>query len=77
MSGSQIQMPQFQGYQAPTVAPPPIFAGAQAAGNAAMQQYGLQQAQANAAQSGLTGLLGAGLGAYAYNPTAVRGLFGF
>lgn len=77
MSGSQIQMPQFQGFQAPTVAPPPIFAGAQAAGNAAMQQYGLQQAQANAAQSGLTNLLGAGLGAYAYNPTAVRGLFGF
>ncbi len=77
LSGSQIQMPQFQGYQAAQVAPAPIFAGAQAAGQAAMNQYGLQQAQQNANMSGLTGLLGAGLGAYAYNPTAVKGLFGF
>jgi hypothetical protein len=77
LSGSQIQMPQFQGYQAAQVAPPPIFAGAQAAGQAAMNQYGIQQSQANANQAGLTGLLGAGLGAYAYNPTAVKGLFGF
>jgi hypothetical protein len=77
MSGSQIQMPQFQGYQGPTVAPAPIFAGAQAQGQAAMNQYGINAAQQNANMSGLTGLLGAGLGAYSYNPTAVKGLFGF
>jgi len=60
MSGSQIQMPQFQGYQGPSVAPPPIFAGAQAAGNAAMQQYGIQSANTNAQNAGLYNLLGAG-----------------
>jgi len=64
MSGSQIQMPQFQGYQGSNVAPAPIFAGAQAAGQAAMQNYGIQQSAANANTSGLFGLAGAGLGAY-------------
>lgn len=64
MSGSQIQMPQFQGYQGSNVAPAPIFAGAQAAGQAATQNYGIQQAAANANTSGLFGLAGAGLGAY-------------
>jgi len=77
LSGSQIQMPQFQGYQPAQVAPAPVFAGAQAANQNALTQYGLQQSQANANQAGLTGLLGAGLDAYAYNPTAVKGLFGF
>jgi len=77
MSGSQIQMPQFQGYQGPSVAPAPIFAGAQAQGQAAMNQYGINAAQQNANMAGLGSLLGAGLGAYAYNPTAVKGLFGF
>jgi len=76
LSGSQIQMPQFQGYQAAQVAPAPIFAGAQAQGQAAMNQYGIQQAQQNANMAGLGGLLGAGLGAYSYNPTAFKGLFG-
>ena len=64
MAGSQIQMPQFQGYQGANVAPAPIFAGAQAAGQAATQNYGIQQAAANANTSGLFGLAGAGLGAY-------------
>ena len=63
MSGSQIQMPQFQGYQGQTIAPAPIFAGAQAAGQNAMQNYGIQQSAANAQTSGLFGLAGAGLGA--------------
>lgn len=64
MSGSQIQMPQFQGYQGQSIAPAPIFAGAQAAGQNAMQNYGIQQSAANAGMSGLFGLAGAGLGAY-------------
>lgn len=64
MAGSQIQMPQFQGYQGSNIAPAPIFAGAQAAGQSATQNYGIQQAAANANTSGLFGLAGAGLGAY-------------
>ena len=60
MSGSQIQMPQFQGYQGPTVAPAPIFAGAQAQGQANMQQYGIQSANVNAQNAGLYNLAGAG-----------------
>ncbi len=63
MSGSQIQMPQFQGYNGSNIAPAPVFAGAQAQGNAAMDQYGIQSANANAFNSGLFGLAGAGAGA--------------
>jgi hypothetical protein len=62
MSGSQINMPQFQGYQGQNIAPAPIFAGTQAAGQNAMNQYGIQQSGANAATSGLFGLASAGLG---------------
>jgi len=62
MSGSQIQMPQFQGYQPTNIAPAPIFAGAQAAGQSAMDQYGIQSANANAANAGLYGALGTGAG---------------
>jgi hypothetical protein len=58
MSGSQIQMPQFQGYQGSNVAPAPIFAGAQAAGQGAMDRYGIQSANVNAQNAGLYGLAG-------------------
>ena len=58
MSGSQIQMPQFQGYQPTNIAPAPIFAGAQATGQAAMDAYGIQSANANAQNAGLYGALG-------------------
>lgn len=57
-SGSQIQMPQFQGYQGSTIAPPPIFGAAQAQGANAMQNYGIQSANTNASNAGITGLLG-------------------
>jgi hypothetical protein len=77
LGGSKIDTPTFQAYNPAQLTPAPVFAGAQAQGQAAMNQYGLQQSQANANQAGLTGLLGAGLGAYSYNPTAVKGLFGF
>ena len=60
MSGSQIQMPQFQGYQGSNIAPPPIMQGAQAAGQSAMDQYGIQSSNVNAQNAGLYGLLGAG-----------------
>ena len=61
MGGSQIQMPQFQGYQGSNIAAAPIMAGAQAAGQAAMDQYGIQSSNANAANAGLYSLAGAGL----------------
>ena len=64
MGGSQIQMPQFQGYQPTNIAPAPVFAGAQAAGQAGMQNYGIQQSGANAQTAGLYGLGAAGAGAY-------------
>jgi len=60
MSGSQIQMPQFQGYQGSNIAPAPIFAGAQAAGQGAMDRYGIASSNVNAQNAGLYELLGAG-----------------
>ena len=60
MGGSQIQLPQFQGYQGTSVAPSPTFAGYQAQGQNAMQNYGIQQAGANATTSGLFGALASG-----------------
>ena len=74
MGGSQIQMPQFGAYQGQQVAPAPIFGAAQAAGQNAMQQYGIQQAGLNAQMGGLASLLGTGarIGAGLYTG---RGLF--
>lgn len=61
MSGGQIQLPQFQGYQGQNVAAAPVFGGAQAQGAANTQNYGIQQAAANSKNAGLYGLAGAGL----------------
>jgi len=58
MSGSQIQMPQFQGYQGSNIAAAPIMQGAMAQGQANMDQYGIQSANANAQNAGLYGMLG-------------------
>jgi hypothetical protein len=58
MGGSQIQLPQFQGYQGTSVAPAPTFAGTQAQGQANMQNYGIQQAGNNATTQGLFSALG-------------------
>ena len=58
MGGSQIQLPQFQGYQGAQVAPAPTFAGTQAQGQADMQRYGIQQAGNNAMTQGLFSALG-------------------
>jgi hypothetical protein len=56
MGGSQIQLPQFQGYSGAAVAPAPTFAGAQAQGQANMQNYGVQQAGNNATTQGITSI---------------------
>jgi hypothetical protein len=56
MGGSQIQLPQFQGYQGTSVAPTPTFAGTQAQGQADMSRYGIQQSGANAGVQGLTSI---------------------
>lgn len=63
MSGSQVQMPQFQGYTGANVAAAPIMAGAQAQDQAAVQRYNVAQGGQNA----LTGAIGsmAGMGMYA------------
>jgi hypothetical protein len=58
MGGSQIQLPQFQGYQGMSVAPAPTFAGLQAQNQAQTQNYGIQQSGANAGMQGLTSLAG-------------------
>jgi len=58
MGGSQIQLPQFQGYQGTSVAPAPTFAGTQAQGQADMTRYGIQQAGNNATTQGLFSALG-------------------
>jgi hypothetical protein len=58
MGGSQIQLPQFQGYQGTSVAPTPTFAGYQAQGQNAMQNYGIQQAGNNATTQGVASLAG-------------------
>lgn len=53
-SGSQVQQPNFQPYAAnANVQAAPLFAGQQAQGNAAMQNYQTQSDQYNAMMSGL------------------------
>lgn len=68
MSGSQIMMPSFQGYQPAQITPPPIMQGALAQNQAAMDQYGIQSANYNAGNAGLYNLLGTAgtIGAKAY-----------
>jgi hypothetical protein len=63
MSGGQIQMPQFQGYQGANVASAPIFSAGQAQAQDAMARYNAEQASRNALTSGLFGLGSAALGA--------------
>ena len=61
-TGAQVTNPSFRAtgqVQGPAAAP--VFAGAQAQGQSAIDLYNAQMAQANSARSGLTGLLGTGL----------------
>lgn len=54
LGGSQIQLPQFAGYQGTSIAPTPTLAGVQAQNQAAMQNYGIAQSGQNATTQGLT-----------------------
>ena len=63
MSGSQIQMPQFQGFQPSNVAAAPIYQGVQDTFQGQMDQYAIRQQAKNNLTSGLMGLGGAGAGA--------------
>jgi hypothetical protein len=61
MSGSQIQNPQFAGYQGSTVTPPPIFQATQQQGAFDQNTYNQQVAGANAETAGLYSLGGAAM----------------
>jgi hypothetical protein len=61
LSGGQVAIPQFQGYQGVNVAPAPIFQAGQAQGNFAQQNYANQVGAYNA-QMGLYGSLFGALG---------------
>jgi hypothetical protein len=56
LGGSQIQLPQFSGYQGTSIAPAPTFGATQAANQAAIQNYGIQQAGNNATMQGIGSL---------------------
>jgi len=58
MSGGQVNVPQFQGYQGVNVAPAPVFQAGQAQDAAAMQRYGIAANQRASNMSGLFGLAG-------------------
>jgi hypothetical protein len=76
-SGSQVSMPQFQQFSGQNIAPPPIFQGAAAQGNAAMDGYNTQAAQNAAFTQGLFSLGGAVLGAPTGGKTVGGKIFGF
>ncbi len=56
MSGSQAQMPQFQGYQGSQITPAPAFAGAQAQNQAENNIFNQKMGQYNNMMGGLFGL---------------------
>lgn len=61
MSGSQVNIPQFQGYQGAGVTAAPIFQAGQAAGQHAMDLYNADVAQSNATMGALGQLGSAGM----------------
>jgi len=61
LSGSQVQMPQFQGYSGVSIAPTPYLQAMQAQDAAAVQRYGIAANQAASNMSGLYSLAGAAL----------------
>lgn len=63
-TGNQPMLPQFQGYQGATIAPPNILGATGMQHEAAMNNYNQQMAQAGNNMSGLFGLGSAGIGAY-------------
>ena len=63
MSGSQIQMPQFQGYQGANIAAAPVYQGVQDTFQGQMDQYAIRQQAKNAMTQGLMSLGGSAAGA--------------
>lgn len=59
MSGSQLQMPQFQGYQGANVGASPVFQAGQLQNQYAIDVYNQQQAARNQQMGGLFGLTAA------------------
>ena len=72
MSGSQIQLPQFQSFSGQQVQAAPLFAAAQAQAQNDMQNYGVAQSGKNAMISGLYGALGMGASAAMGTPMMKR-----
>lgn len=70
MGGSQVQMPQFQGYTGAPVAPAPVFGAAQAQAQFAQNNYANQIAAYNAQMGGLYDLGAAGIQGYFSRPQA-------
>ena len=64
MSGSQVQMPQFQPYQGAGVTAAPIFQAGQAQYQAGLDQYNADVAAGNAQMQGVTGMAMAAATAY-------------
>lgn len=76
-SGSQVTNPTFRGtgqVQGPAAAP--VFAGAQAQGQSAMDLYNAQMAARNSAMGGLSSILGSGLGMATGGMFGAGGMFG-
>lgn len=61
MSGSQVSMPQFAPTPAQQIQGAPVFDAAQAANNAALQNFGINAGMYNSQLGGLMGLGGMGL----------------
>ena len=64
MSGAQVQIPQFQGYQGATVNAAPVFDAAKAQSQYEMDVFAQKQAQQNAMTQGLFGLASAPFGMF-------------
>lgn len=62
MSGSQVNVPQFQGYQGAGVTAAPLFQAGQAQYQSALDAYNAKQAGSNALMGGLFDVAGAALG---------------
>jgi hypothetical protein len=75
MSGSQIQMPQFQGYSGANIAASPLFQATQANAQDAMARYNAEQSANNAMTQGLFSLAGSAIGG-AGNAGGFSKLFG-
>ena len=58
MGGSQIQLPQFQGYQAANKSPQEIMLAQQMSDKALMDRYGIESSNINARNSAVAGLIG-------------------